>query len=85
MGKKKEGKEDYATDDPTDTSAKEQEDMVKEAIKKFKSLGWAKLSLAVSFCRNYGTIWFKSKPRGFNVWCNIHDGEESAKSSHLII
>ena len=39
MGKKKEGKEAYATDDPIDTSAKEQEDMVKEAIKKFKSLG----------------------------------------------
>jgi hypothetical protein len=39
MEKKKEGKEAYATDDPTDTSAKEQEDMVKEAIKKFKSLG----------------------------------------------
>jgi hypothetical protein len=35
----KEGKEAYATDDPTDTSAKEQEDMAKEAIKKFKSLG----------------------------------------------
>ncbi len=39
MKKKKEGKEDYATDDPTNTSAKEQEDMVKEAIKKFKALG----------------------------------------------
>jgi len=39
MDKKKEGKEAYATDDPTDTSAKEQEGMVKEAIKKFKSLG----------------------------------------------
>ncbi len=39
MEKKKERKEDYATEDPTDTSAKEQEDMVKEAIKKFKSLG----------------------------------------------
>ena len=38
MDKKKEGKEDYATDDPTDTSAKEQEEMAKEAIKKFKSL-----------------------------------------------
>ena len=38
MEKKKERKEDYATEDPTDTSAKEQEDMVKEAIKKFKSL-----------------------------------------------
>ena len=39
MKKKKEGKEAYATDDPTDTTAQEQEDMVKEAIKKFKSLG----------------------------------------------
>ena len=39
MKNKKERKEDYATEDPTDTSAKEQEDMVKEAIKKFKSLG----------------------------------------------
>ncbi len=39
MDKKKEGKEDYATDDPTDTTAQEQEDMVKEAIKKFKALG----------------------------------------------
>ena len=39
MEKKKEVKEPYATDDPTDTSAKEQEDMAKEAIKKFKSLG----------------------------------------------
>ncbi len=27
-----------ATDDPTNTSAKKQEDMAKEAIKKFKSL-----------------------------------------------
>ena len=39
MEKKKEEKEAYATDDPTETSAKEQEDMAKEAIKKFKSLG----------------------------------------------
>ncbi len=39
MEKKKEGKEAYETDDPTDASSKEQEDMVKEAIKKFKSLG----------------------------------------------
>ena len=42
MDKKKEheekGKEAYATEDPTNTSAKEQEDMAKEAIKKFKSL-----------------------------------------------
>jgi len=35
MEKKKEA---YATEDPTDTSAKKQEDMAKEAIKKFKSL-----------------------------------------------
>jgi len=39
MDKKKEGKEDYASDDPTDTTAKDQEEMAKEAIKKFKSLG----------------------------------------------
>ncbi len=38
MEKKKEGKEDYATDDPTATSATEQEEMAKEAIKKFKAL-----------------------------------------------
>ncbi len=38
MEKKKDVKEAYATDDPTDTSAKKQEDMAKEAIKKFKSL-----------------------------------------------
>jgi hypothetical protein len=38
MNKKKEGNEDYATDDPTNTSAKEQEEMAKKAIKKFKSL-----------------------------------------------
>ena len=31
-------KETYATDDPTDTSAEEQENMAKEAIEKFKSL-----------------------------------------------
>ena len=85
MGKKKEGKEAYATEDPTDTSAKEQEDMVKEAIKKFKSLWQAKLSLAISFCRNYGTIWFKSEPRRFNVSSNVYDGEESAKGSYLVI
>ena len=36
--KKKEEKEAYATDDPTDTSAEKQEEMAKEAIKKFKSL-----------------------------------------------
>jgi len=39
MEKKKEEKEAYTTDDPTDTSAAEQENMAKEAIKKFKSLG----------------------------------------------
>jgi hypothetical protein len=33
-----EKKEQYATNDPTKTSAKEQEDMAKEAIKKFKFL-----------------------------------------------
>ena len=38
MEKKKEGKEAYATEDPTNTSAEKQEEMVKEAIKKFKSL-----------------------------------------------
>lgn len=39
MEKKKEEKEAaYATNDPTDTLAKEQENMAKEAIKKFKSL-----------------------------------------------
>ena len=36
---KKEGEKDaYATEDPTNTSAEEQEEMAKEAIKKFKSL-----------------------------------------------
>ncbi len=38
MDKKKEEKEAYATDDPTDTSAEKQEEMAKEAIKKLKSL-----------------------------------------------
>jgi hypothetical protein len=38
MDKKKEGKEAYATDDPTNTSAEEQENMAKEAIRKFKIL-----------------------------------------------
>lgn len=38
MEEKKEKKEAYATNDPTKTSAKEQEDMAKEAIKKFKFL-----------------------------------------------
>ena len=37
MEKKKEEKEAYVTDDPTEITAKEQENMVKEAIKKFKS------------------------------------------------
>ncbi|MCY4490815.1 MAG: hypothetical protein OXC46_05045 [Thaumarchaeota archaeon] len=36
--KKKKDAEAYATIDPTDTSAKEQEDLAREAIKKFKSL-----------------------------------------------
>lgn len=39
MEEKKKGKEAYATDDPTNTTASEQEKMAKEAIKKFKSLG----------------------------------------------
>jgi len=39
MQKEKEKKETYGTVDPTDTSAEEQENMAKEAIKKFKSLG----------------------------------------------
>lgn len=39
MEKKEEEKEAYATEDPTDTSAEEQEKMAKEAIKKFKALG----------------------------------------------
>jgi len=38
MEKKKGQKDPYATDDPTKTSAQEQENMAKEAIKKFKSL-----------------------------------------------
>ena len=38
MDKKKEEKEAYATDDPTDTSAEKQQEMAKEEIKKFKSL-----------------------------------------------
>jgi hypothetical protein len=38
MEKKKSQKDPYATNDPTKTSAQEQEDMAKEAIKKFKSL-----------------------------------------------
>ena len=38
MEKKKEENEPYATEDPTKTSAQEQEDMAKEAIKKFKYL-----------------------------------------------
>ena len=33
MENKKDGKEAYATEDPTDTSAKNQEEMAKEAIK----------------------------------------------------
>ena len=38
MDKKKEEKEAYVTDDPTDTSPEKQQEMAKEAIKKFKSL-----------------------------------------------
>ena len=38
MEKKKEEKESYATENPTKTSARQLEDMAKEAIKKFKSL-----------------------------------------------
>jgi hypothetical protein len=38
MEKRKKEKEAYATDNPIDTTAKEQENMAKEAIKKFKSL-----------------------------------------------
>jgi len=38
MEEKKKDNEAYATEDPTKTSAEEQEDMAKEAIKKFKSL-----------------------------------------------
>ena len=37
MEKKKEEKESCVTEDPTDNSAKKQEDTAKEAIKKFKS------------------------------------------------
>jgi len=36
---KKGQRETYAIDDPTNTSAKEQEDIAKEAIKKFKAMG----------------------------------------------
>jgi len=38
MENEKVKKEAYATDDPTKTSAQEQEDLAKEAIKKFKAL-----------------------------------------------
>lgn len=38
MEEKKKVKEAYTTDDPTKTDAKSQEEMAKEAIKKFKSL-----------------------------------------------
>ncbi len=38
MEKKKDEKEAYATENPVDTSAEKQEEMAKEAIKKFKSL-----------------------------------------------
>jgi len=39
MQKEKERKGIHATDDPTDISAEEQENMAKKAIKKFKILG----------------------------------------------
>jgi len=39
MQKEKEEKKTYAKDDLTDRSAEEQENMAKEAIKNFKSLG----------------------------------------------
>ena len=39
MQKEKEEKKTHATDDLTDTSAEEQEDMAKEVIKNFKPLG----------------------------------------------
>jgi len=38
MGKER-GKRSRCTDDPTDTDAKSQEEMAKEGIRKFKSLG----------------------------------------------
>jgi len=38
MDEESQEKEAYASDDPTDTSAEDQEDLAKEAIKKFKSL-----------------------------------------------
>ena len=37
--KEEKKEEPYATSDPTKASAEEQEEMAKEAIKKFKSLG----------------------------------------------
>jgi hypothetical protein len=55
MEKKKEA---HTTEGPTG-HAKSQEDMAKKAIKKFKSIGKAKLSLAISLLRNYGAIWIK--------------------------
>ena len=38
QGMEEKKKEDYATEDPAETSAEELEKMAKEAIKKFKSL-----------------------------------------------
>ena len=38
MKDKKENEDGYATEDPTKTTASEQEDLAKEAIKKFKAL-----------------------------------------------
>jgi hypothetical protein len=39
--------------------------MAKEAIKKFKSLNWDKLSLAIVFWVEYGIIWIKRKSRRY--------------------
>ena len=38
MKDKKQNEDGYATEDPTKTTASEQEDLAREAIKKFKSL-----------------------------------------------
>ena len=54
MQKEKEEKKTYAKDDLTDTSAEEQENRAKEAIKNFKPLEKAKLSLEVLF---FGKLW----------------------------
>lgn len=52
-----------STEDPTDA---EQEKMAKKQ-RRSKSLGKAKLSLAIVFLRNYGIVWFKRKHRRFTV------------------